>query len=120
VNSQHRQDGILEMNLAWVYLILAGLLEVGWPVGLQLSQNSARAIWALPLAIICMAASGFFLLLALKNNIPMGTAYAVWTGIGAAGTFFVGIYAFEESAGIMRFVGVACIIAGVAVLKLSH
>jgi quaternary ammonium compound-resistance protein SugE len=107
------------MNVAWTYLVLAGLLEIGWPLGLQMAQVPGRAIWAIPLAILCMALSGAFLLLSLKN-IPMGTAYAVWSGIGASGTFLVGIAVFDESTGALRFLGVALVIAGVAMLKLSH
>ena len=107
------------MNAAWTFLILAGLLEIGWPLGLQLAQQPGRAIWAIPLAIVCMAASGALLLLALKH-IPMGTAYAVWTGIGASGTFLVGVVVLGESTGSLRFLGVGLIIAGVAILKLSH
>lgn len=107
------------MNSAWTFLVLAGLLEVGWPIGLKLAQTPGKALWGIPLAVVCMAASGAFLFVAQKQ-IPLGTAYAVWTGIGAAGTFLVGVVFFGDSLGFMRFLGVAFIVAGVAVLKLGH
>jgi quaternary ammonium compound-resistance protein SugE len=107
------------MNVAWTCLVLAGLLEIGWPLGLQMAQVPGRAVWAIPFAIVCMAASGALLLMSLKQ-VPMGTAYAVWSGIGASGTFLVGIAVFEEPTSALRFLGVGFVIAGVAMLKLSH
>ena len=76
--------------MAWIYLIIAGLFEIGWPVGLKLSQTPGRLVVGVVIAIACMTASGALLWLA-QRTIPIGTAYAVWTGIGAAGTFIVGI-----------------------------
>jgi quaternary ammonium compound-resistance protein SugE len=70
-------------------------------------------------AVVCMAASGAFLWLA-QRTIPIGTAYAVWTGIGAAGTFIVGILFYGDSAGALRLVSVGLIIAGIIGLKLAH
>lgn len=105
--------------MAWIYLILAGVCEIGWPIGLKLgwTENGARPLW-LGFAIACMAISGVLLLLA-QRVIPMGTAYAVWTGIGAAGTFVVGIVAFGDAATSMRLVSVGLIIAGVIGLKFA-
>ena len=74
--------------MAWIYLICAGLLEIGWPLGLKLAQQPGRALVGTLLAVAFMAGSGFCLFLAQKT-IPMGTAYAVWTGIGAAGAFLI-------------------------------
>jgi quaternary ammonium compound-resistance protein SugE len=105
--------------MAWVYLIVAGLFEIGWPVGLKLSQTPGRLIVGVIVAVVCMAASGAFLWLAQKT-IPIGTAYAVWTGIGAAGTFIVGILFYGDSAGALRLVSVGLIIAGIIGLKLAH
>jgi quaternary ammonium compound-resistance protein SugE len=107
------------MSSAWTFLILAGLLEIGWPVGLKLAQQPGKAVWGIPLAVIFMAASGAFLFFAQKQ-IPMGTAYAVWTGIGAAGTFLVGVAFQGDSLGVLRIMGVTLIVAGVAALKLSE
>jgi quaternary ammonium compound-resistance protein SugE len=105
--------------MAWVYLIVAGLFEIGWPVGLKLSQTPGRLIVGVVIAVVCMAASGAFLWLA-QRSIPIGTAYAVWTGIGAAGTFIVGILFYGDSASALRLVSVGLIIAGIIGLKLAH
>jgi quaternary ammonium compound-resistance protein SugE len=105
--------------VAWIYLVLAGLFEIGWPIGLKLgwTPTGARPLW-IGFAILCMAVSGVLLLLA-QRVIPMGTAYAVWTGIGAVGTFTVGIIAFGDAATTMRMVSASLIIAGVVGLKFS-
>ena len=105
--------------MAWVYLIVAGLFEIGWPVGLKLSQTPGRFVLGVIIAVVCMAASGAFLWLA-QRSIPIGTAYAVWTGIGAAGTFAVGIAFYGDSAGALRLISVGLIIAGIVGLKLAH
>ena len=105
--------------MAWVYLIVAGLFEIGWPVGLKLSQTPGRLIVGVIVAVVCMAASGAFLWLAQKT-IPIGTAYAVWTGIGAVGTFGVGVLFYGDSAGALRLVSVGLIVAGIIGLKLAH
>ena len=105
--------------MAWVYLIVAGLFEIGWPVGLKLSQTPGRLIVGVIVAVVCMAASGAFLWLA-QRTIPIGTAYAVWTGIGAAGTFIVGILFYGDSTSALRLVSVGLIIAGIIGLKLAH
>jgi quaternary ammonium compound-resistance protein SugE len=105
--------------MAWVYLIVAGLFEIGWPVGLKLSQTPGRLVLGVVIAVACMAASGALLWLAQKT-IPIGTAYAVWTGIGAAGTFIVGILFYGDSTSALRLVSVGLIIAGIISLKLAH
>ena len=105
--------------MAWLYLIVAGLFEIGWPVGLKLSQTPGRLVLGVTIAIVCMAASGAFLWLAQKT-IPIGTAYAVWTGIGAVGTFGVGVLFYGDSASALRLVSVGLIVAGIVGLKLAH
>ncbi len=105
--------------MSWVYLILAGLFEIGWPVGLKIAQEDNTRIVGIVTAVACIAASGFLLWLAQKH-ILIGTAYAVWTGIGAAGTFLVGVTVFGDPASLGRYFGIILIIAGVAALKLSH
>ncbi|WP_105188661.1 DMT family transporter [Pseudoalteromonas sp. T1lg48] len=105
--------------MAWVYLICAGLFEIGWPVGLKLAQEPQTRWFGIAMAVLFMAISGFLLWLAQKT-IPMGTSYAVWTGIGAAGTFLVGIFFYGDSSSLMRYFGVLLIIAGVITLKLAH
>lgn len=102
-----------------MYFLLAGLLEIGWPVGLKWAQEPATRWQGIAVALVFMAASGFFLWLA-QRHIPMGTAYAVWTGIGAAGTFLVGVLFFGDPSSVMRYIGVLLIVAGVATLKLAH
>lgn len=107
------------MTTAWMYLILAGLFEIGWPLGFKLSQTvPSLRIGGIVMSIICMAISGFLLWMA-QRTIPIGTAYAVWTGIGAAGTFFVGIFFFGDAASLIRYLGVFMILSGVIVLKLA-
>jgi quaternary ammonium compound-resistance protein SugE len=103
--------------VAWVWLFLAGLLEVGWAVWLKVSEGFTR-LWPSVLTVIAMAASLGLLGLALRA-LPVGTAYAVWTGIGAVGTAAFGMLVLGEPATAMRIGGIALIAAGIAVLKLS-
>lgn len=104
--------------MSWVYLVLAGILEIGWPLGLKLAQSASARVSGVALAVACMAASGFFLWLA-QRTIPIGTAYAIWTGMGAAGTFGVGVVFFGDPSSLMRYAGVLLIVAGVVTLKLA-
>jgi len=104
--------------MAWVYLIIAGLLEIGWPIGLKISQNPDTRWQGITMAAAFLIASGFMLWLAQKQ-ISMGTSYAVWTGIGAAGTFVVGILFYNDAATFGRIAGVLMIISGVITLKIS-
>lgn len=105
--------------MAWLYLIIAGIFEWGWPVGLKLGMTETGLRWSWILfSIVCMGFSGALLLLAQKT-IPMGTAYAVWTGIGAVGAFVLGIFIFSEPANIARFFFVGLIIIGIIGLKIS-
>lgn len=105
--------------MPWIYLLLAGLMEWGWPVGLKYGvDEKGYHFWPLAGAVLSMIFSGAFLLLA-QRTIPMGTAYAVWTGIGAVGAFVLGILLFKEPAELMRFVFVGVIIAGIIGLKMS-
>ena len=105
--------------MAWVYLIIAGIFEWGWPVGLKLglAETGVRR-GRIAFAGICMAASGALLLIAQKT-IPMGTAYAVWTGVGAVGTFVLGLLLFSEPATLARFFFVGLIVFGIIGLKLA-
>lgn len=103
----------------WIYLLLAGVLEIGWPIGMKLAQTANMRWLGIAMAVGFMATSGWLLWLAQKQ-IPIGTAYAIWTGIGAAGTFLVGVFYFGDPATFYRYLGVALIIAGVAILKIAH
>jgi quaternary ammonium compound-resistance protein SugE len=106
--------------MAWIYLLLAAIFEIGWPLGFKLSQthNNEKIFWII-LAAASMTLSGLFLWMAQKE-IPIGTAYAVWTGIGAAGTFIIGVLYFKDAATLLRIASVTLIIMGVVGLKLSH
>ncbi len=105
--------------MAWIYLVLAGVFEIGWPVGLKMSQQAETRLTGILLAVGFMAISGWLLWMAQKQ-IPIGTAYAVWTGIGAAGTFLLGVLWYGDPASLGRFFGVALIVGGVVILKLAH
>lgn len=105
--------------MAWVYLVAAGIFEIGWPLGLKkgYGPDGVQVGWIL-FAILTMTASGALLLLA-QRVIPMGTAYAVWTGIGAVGAFVVGILLFGDQASTLRIVSICLITAGIVGMKLA-
>jgi quaternary ammonium compound-resistance protein SugE len=103
--------------MAWFYLSIAGLLEVGWAVGLKYTEGFTR-LWPSAFTLTAMTLSIVFLGLALKT-LPIGTAYAVWTGIGAVGTAMLGIYLFAEPATAVRLGCIALIVSGIAGLKLA-
>jgi quaternary ammonium compound-resistance protein SugE len=103
--------------MAWTMLVIAGLLEIGWAVGLKYTDGFSRLLPS-ALTIIAMAGSMWLLALALRS-IPIGTAYAVWTGIGAAGTAMLGIVLFAEPATALRLASIGLIVAGIAGLKLA-
>lgn len=107
------------MNVAWTCLITAGLFEIGWPVGLKMAQSPEKTVVGILFAGTCMVISGYLLFLA-RRHIPMGTAYAVWTGTGAAGTFILGVYLYGDPVGLMRIFAVLLIVSGVVLLKLAH
>jgi quaternary ammonium compound-resistance protein SugE len=103
--------------MAWFYLFLAGLFEIGWAVGLKYTEGFSRLIPSL-LTIVAMALSLALLGLALKS-LPVGTAYAVWTGVGAVGTAVLGIVLFSEPATAFRIVCIGLIVCGIAGLKFA-
>jgi quaternary ammonium compound-resistance protein SugE len=104
------------ISIHWIYLIAAGFFEIGWPLGLKLASISSFKILGPIISIISMAISGILLWLSLKG-ISIGTAYAVWTGIGAAGTFIIGVLYFNDPSILLRWIGVSLIILGVIFLK---
>lgn len=103
--------------MAWFFLFIAGIFEVGWAVGLKYTEGFTR-LWPSAGTVLAMIASFVFLSQALKT-LPVGTAYAVWTGIGAVGTAAAGIFLFGESRDLLRIVCLFLIIAGIAGLKLT-
>ncbi len=105
--------------MPWIYLLFAGLCEIGWPLGLKMIESAPQyKLEYTLLAIISITLSGYLLFLAQKS-IPLGTAYAVWTGIGAIGTFMLGIIIFKDTLSLMRICSAALIIFGVIGLKFS-
>lgn len=102
--------------MAWIFLTIAGLFEVGWAIGLKYTEGFSR-LWPSLATVAAMIVSLGFLGLALKS-LPVGTAYAVWTGIGAVGTAALGIYLFGESADVARLGCIGLIVAGLVGLKL--
>lgn len=105
--------------MSWINLFIAAIFEIGWPLGLKMADlTSQKVLWIL-FAIAAMTLSGIFLYLAQKD-IPIGTAYAVWTGIGAVGTFLIGVIFFHDGMSLMRFLGILLIIGGVTLLKIGH
>jgi quaternary ammonium compound-resistance protein SugE len=102
--------------MAWFVLFLAGLLEVSWAIGLKYTEGFTRLVPS-ALTLAAMADSVLLLGWALKT-LPIGTAYAVWTGIGAVGTAALGIILFGEAASALRLASIALIVAGIVGLKL--
>lgn len=102
--------------MSWLYLLLAGLMEVGWAVGLKYTEGLTR-FWPTLFTGVAIVASMIFLALALRT-LPMGTAYAVWTGIGTIGTVVLGIILFSEPADLPRLACIGLIVAGIVGLKL--
>lgn len=103
--------------MAWIVLFLAGLFEVGWAVGLKYTDGFTR-LWPTVATVAAMELSLGLLGLALKT-LPLGTAYAVWTGVGTIGTALLGILLFGESTDAIRLAGIAMIVGGIAALKLA-
>jgi quaternary ammonium compound-resistance protein SugE len=102
--------------MPWLYLAVAGLFEIGWAVGLKYTDGFTR-LWPSLWTVAAMVISFILLSLALRS-LPIGTAYAVWTGIGAVGTAIVGIFLLNESADLMRLGCIGLIVAGIVGLKL--
>ena len=102
----------------WIILIIAGLFEVGWAVGLKYTEGFTR-LWATVWTIISMIISLGLLGIAMKG-LPVGTAYSIWVGVGAVGTVILGIVLLGESASMPRMISVGLIIAGIIGLKLSN
>jgi len=102
--------------MAWIYLTVAGLFEIGWAIGLKYTDGFTRllpSLWTVASMVLSIVLLG----LALRT-LPVGTAYAVWTGIGAVGTAVLGIYLFAEPATVARLVCIGLILSGIVGLKL--
>ena len=103
--------------MSWIYLFIAGVLEVAWAIGLKYTDGWSK-LYPSILTVIGMIASFYFLSLALKT-LPIGTAYAVWTGIGTVGAAVLGIILFDEPRDAVKVICILLILAGVAGLKLT-
>ncbi|MGL4239306.1 DMT family transporter [Tabrizicola sp.] len=101
----------------WLVILIAGLMETGWALGLKYSDGFSKPIPSV-LTVIGALASFYLLSIAMKD-IPVGTAYAVWVGIGAVGTAIAAVYLFGEPVSAMRVAGIGLIIAGIAALKFA-
>lgn len=101
----------------WLYLFTAGLLEVAWPIGFKYSKGFTKMAYTIPTAMaLCLS---FFLLSKASKTLPIGTAYAVWTGLGVFGTAIFGIILFGESYSFLRMACIFLIFAGIIGLKLT-
>jgi quaternary ammonium compound-resistance protein SugE len=99
----------------WLIVVIAGLMETGWALGLKYSEGFTR-LWPSVVTIV-LALGSFYLLSVAMKSLPVGTAYAVWVGIGAAGTAITAAFLFNEPVNLMRVVGILLILAGIAALK---
>jgi quaternary ammonium compound-resistance protein SugE len=104
--------------MSWIILFVAGLLEIGWAIGLKYTDGFTK-LWPTVGTVISLVASFLLLGLALKT-LPVGTAYAIWVGIGAVGTALLGILLFDESTDVLKLVSLGLICAGIVGLKLAH
>ena len=103
--------------MAWIYLVIAGLFEIAWAIGLKYTEGWTRLVPSFVTGIL-MIASFYFLSLAVRV-LPIGTAYAVWTGIGTVGAAVLGIFIFGESRDTMKLVCILLIVSGIVGLKLT-
>ena len=103
--------------MAWLYLLIAGLLEVAWAIGLKYCDGFTR-LWPSVWTILGMIASFFFLSQAVRT-LPVGTGYAIWTGVGAVGTAILGVVLFGESISAGRIISIALVVIGIVGLKIT-
>lgn len=102
---------------SWIYLIIAGLFEIGWATGLKYTEGFSN-FWPSVYTILSMIASFILLSIALKT-LPVGTAYAIWTGIGVVGTALLGIFLFDEPATVAKAICITLILTGIVGLKIT-
>jgi quaternary ammonium compound-resistance protein SugE len=105
----------MSQAMAWALLLLAGLLDVAWAISMKLTEGYTRASWTI--VSVALLASFVFLLGRVLTVLPVGTAYAVWTGIGAAGTVIAGAWLFGEEIGALKLSGIVLVVAGIIALK---
>lgn len=103
--------------MAWIFLLIAGFFEVIWAYAMKESHGFTR-LWPSVITIVGMAISVWFLAVAMRQ-LPLGTAYVIWTGIGAVGSFLVGIFLLQEPANAMRLAAAGLIVAGLLLMKMA-
>lgn len=103
--------------MSWVYLFIAGIFEIAWAIGLKYSQGFTKP-WPSAFTIVTLAASLWLLALAARE-LPIGTAYAVWVGIGATGAAVLGIFLFDEPVSVPRIIFIAMLVTAIVGLKLT-
>jgi len=108
----------MSQGLAWTLLLVAGVLDVAWAVSMKYADGYTRHGWSV--VSVLLLAAFVYLLGKVLEVLPVGTAYAVWTGIGAAGTVIIGVVLFGETLGPLRLGGVVVVLAGIAMLKLAE
>src|SRR5690606_14459189 len=113
--SFHALQKLNDMSTAWFYLILAGICEIGWAFGLKYSEGFTKPLVSIVTVIVMILS--FILLSQAMKTLPLGTAYAIWTGIGAAGTALLGMFFLNEPKDLMRILCLVMIVAGVVGLK---
>ncbi|MFM7444869.1 MAG: DMT family transporter [Tabrizicola sp.] len=101
----------------WAIVVIAGLMETGWALGLKYSEGFTKLVPSV--VTIVLALGSFYLLSVAMKSLPVGTAYAVWVGIGAVGTAIAAVFLFQEPVNLMRVLGVLLILAGIAALKFA-
>jgi quaternary ammonium compound-resistance protein SugE len=101
----------------WIIVVIAGLMETGWALGLKYSEGFTK-LWPSVITVV-LALGSFYLLSVAMKSLPVGTAYAVWVGIGAVGTAIAAVFLFNEPVSAMRVLGVLLILAGIAALKFA-
>jgi quaternary ammonium compound-resistance protein SugE len=101
----------------WAIVVIAGLMETGWALGLKYSEGFTK-LWPSVITVV-LALGSFYLLSVAMKTLPVGTAYAVWVGIGAVGTAIAAVFLFQEPVNAMRILGVLLILAGIAALKFA-
>lgn len=107
----------MSQGFAWTLLVVAGVLDVAWAVSMKYAEGYTRLGWSI--ASVLLLATFVYLLGKVLEALPVGTAYAVWTGIGAAGTIIMGVVLFGEQLTPLRLGGIAAVLAGIAMLKLA-
>lgn len=107
----------MSQGLAWTLLVVAGVLDVAWAVSMKYAEGYTRLGWSV--VSVLLLAAFVYLLGKVLEALPVGTAYAVWTGIGAAGTVIMGVVLFGEQLTPLRLGGIAAVLAGIAMLKLA-